>query len=178
MPDTPLDLELRYKKRVSMIVGALAVVLSLGVYFSDHYVPAVENWTTTQVVRHSPDKLLRMAMMADEERAFYTCAKSVVRRLGDSSIATFNARTAASTWSLGEGRYLVRSQFSESNVEGTTQQSVFTCTVRLEGDRWVIEELQTWVVGNPPANLPVGPTATTSGREPSEVSVPPAQVLE
>ena len=113
---------------------------------SDRYAPVVSDWYADMVIRYVPDGATRFLPAADDERAFYACARRVVQQIQEeSSIATFvrDVRTEA----LEEGRYRIESWFDESLESGRTERHRFTCTVRLEGGSWILEDLEMMTIG-------------------------------
>jgi hypothetical protein len=139
------------------VIAGLAIVMMLGMGYANRNLPEMAEWYTNSTVR-APDLALRVLAFAEDERAFYTCARSVIGRLGESSIATFRARGESTTVSLGNGRYIVRADVKESDRSGTTHRHAFSCTVRLEGPRWIIEGLDLWRIEAPVVPSPAAGT--------------------
>lgn len=135
-----------------MVVASLA---ALAVGSADRYVPALSDWYTRVAIEYLPESAFRLAPITDDERAFYVCARSVVKQMdGESSIATFASSEAATTHELGNGRKVIQSHVDESTEDGVEQRIVFRCTVRSEGSRWVIETLELETVeSDPPAEF-------------------------
>lgn len=129
--------------RASIAFGVAAATL-LGLFafnYSDRYAPVVADWYTDMVIRYVPDSAMRFTPAGEDQRAFFACARRVVQRIeADASIATF--ASYADTEVLEEGRYRVRSYFDEALESGGTERRLFTCTIRLDGGNWVLEELE------------------------------------
>jgi hypothetical protein len=129
--------------RTAVVVVLLGLLTVLAVGFSDRYVPAVADWYSRMVIHYLPEPALRFAPAPDEARAFYICAKSVVRAVEEeASVVTFAPESAVLAAEVGEGRYRLDSFVEEARVDGSTLQRSFTCRLRLEGDSWHIEELE------------------------------------
>jgi hypothetical protein len=142
------------RKAIGASVTATLALVLLAINFSDRYVPAVSDWYTRMAIQYLPESALRFAPITDAERAFYVCARSVVKRMGgESSIATFASTESATTRSLGDGRLLIQSHVDESVEAGVNHRHVFRCTVRPEGSRWVIENLELQAVERVPTEV-------------------------
>jgi hypothetical protein len=86
---------------------------------------------------------LRFAPAPDDTRAFYVCAKSVVRAIEDeASVVTFAGGSDDVAVAIGEGLYRVVSFVDEARVDGSTLRRSFTCTLRLQGDTWELEDVE------------------------------------
>jgi hypothetical protein len=115
----------------------------LAVGFSSRYVPAVGDWYSRLVIQYVPEPALRFAPADDDLRAFYVCAKSVVKQIEDAnSVVTFAAGTEDVTVALGGDLYRVDSYIDEARVDGSTLRRPFTCTLRQEGEGWTLEEVE------------------------------------
>lgn len=131
-------------------IAALALAALLAMNHSDRYVPAISDWYLQMALPYTPGAVHEFTPTFDDERAFYACVRLVAKRIGDrGSIVTFAGSGAAATLALGDGRYQVRSYVDESMVMGTTQRHAFTCLVRAERERWIVEELNVQEVGLP-----------------------------
>ena len=129
-------------KAAGLLLGLVVIAALMGRSYSDRYVPAIADWYTGMVIRTSSGEAMRFRADSDTDRAFYVCARSVVRRLGgDASIVTFVDSERIATQPLGEGRYRVESLIEESFGQGLRQRHVFSCLVREDGDQWVVEDL-------------------------------------
>ncbi len=105
--------------------------------------PALSDWYARVAIEHLPMSALRLAPLTDDERAYYVCARSVVKKMdGESSIATFAASEMATTLELGDGRKVIESYVVESIEEGISQRIVFRCIVRPDDSGWVIETVE------------------------------------
>ncbi|HEU4753429.1 MAG TPA: hypothetical protein VFU47_10020, partial [Armatimonadota bacterium] len=73
------------------------------------------------------------------------------------SVETFPDGAHSSTVSLGEGRYEVRSFVDQDPEEGQRVRYDFTCRVRYDGGRWVLERLTVQnLAGTGAASPPLG----------------------
>ncbi|MEX2582065.1 MAG: hypothetical protein WD766_02255 [Gemmatimonadota bacterium] len=128
--------------RTAVLVFALAITIVIAVGFSDRYVPAVADWYTRVVIQYLPEPAHRFTPGPDDRRAFYVCARSVVRAIeNDLSVATFAAEDEMAV-PLGNDRYRVASYVDEALLDGRTQRREFTCTVRLEDGDWRLEAVE------------------------------------
>ena len=143
----------RERRITAAIVGTLAVLVLITASFSERIVPAVADWYSGMVIRYVPEPALRL-MADDDEQAFFVCARGVVRRVGtESSVSTFAGSAATITQEMEDGRFQIRSYVDESLEAGPTHRHVFTCTLRLEGERWVLEEVEIEEVDRLPTEL-------------------------
>ena len=60
---------------------------------------------------------------------------------GEFSVETFDA-AGSRTVPLGEGRYRIESAVDQARRSGEQVRHDFSCTVRYEAGRWVLEELK------------------------------------
>jgi hypothetical protein len=134
----------RPSRRIRTVGAVLFAALAIAaIGFSNRYVPAVTDWYSGMVIRYLPEPALRFAPADDDLRAFYVCAKSVVKEIEDeASVVTFAAATEDLTVALGSDMYRVDSYVEEARADGSTLRRPFTCTVRLEGDNWRLEEVE------------------------------------
>lgn len=128
--------------RTVVLVFVLAMTILIAVGLSDRYVPPVADWYTRMVIQYLPEPIHRLTPGPDDRRAFYVCARSVVRAIeNDLSIATFAADEEMAV-PLGNDRYRVASYVDEALLDGRTQRREFACTVRLENGVWRLEEVE------------------------------------
>jgi hypothetical protein len=148
----PTDIDLWRRRRdtarrtTAVVVALLSVLALLAIGYSDRYLPAVSEWYTRMAIQYLPDPAARLLVGPDSRLAYHACARSVVRRVeAKTSVVTFGRQDLASAVALGEGRYRIRSYLDEAREDGAMQRRAFSCTVRLEGSRWVPEaaELET-----------------------------------
>jgi len=126
---------------VLAVLFGLLTVLAVG--FSDRYVPAVADWYTRMVIRYLPEPALRFTSAEADTRAFYVCAKSVVRAIEEeASVVTFAAGSAEQAIPIGGGVYRLTSYVEEARADGSKHRRTFSCTLRLEGDSWRLEEME------------------------------------
>jgi hypothetical protein len=131
----------RFTARSMGFAVLLALLTLLAVSYSDRYVPAVADWYTDAVLRFLPESAMNIVPATDERRAFYVCARRVVKRLeSEASIATFASEVT--TQHLGEGRFRVQSYVDEALEEGPRLRHLFRCTVRGGGGQWILEDLE------------------------------------
>ena len=122
-------------------VTVLALTMMLAIGLSDRYVPAVSDWYSQVVIRYMPEGALYFTTRNDD-RAFYLCARSVVRQIEDeTSVVTFASHATTSTLALGDGRFRVESYVDEAIEDGPTYRRPFTCTVKQEGSSWRLEDV-------------------------------------
>lgn len=130
-------------------VALLAVSIILALSFSDRYAPVVSDWYSRMVIHYVPDTALRFT--TDEtDRAFYVCARSVVKQIDEmESVVTFAAVEDALTRDLGEGRFRLESYVEEATPEGPTYRRAFTCTLRRDGTDWSLEGVELEAIAPP-----------------------------
>ena len=126
---------------VLVTIAGLAVVLAVG--FSDRYVPAVADWYTRAIINYVPEGALWLASPGDDDRAFYVCARSVIKEIGnDASVVTFASLTAGQTRQLDDGSYRVESYVDEAMEGGPTHRRTFSCTLREANGEWQLEAVE------------------------------------
>lgn len=82
---------------------------------------------------------------------FFFCARQVTRKMdGKFSVETYDA-SQSKLVDLGEGRLRVESAVEEARQGGDSVRHDFSCTVRRDEGRWVLEELKIEAVWSGPA---------------------------
>jgi hypothetical protein len=126
-----------------VLVTAAGLALVIAVSFSDRYVPAVADWYTRAVINYVPDGALWLASPGDDDRAFYVCARSVIKEINnDASVVTFASLAAGQTRQLDDGSYLVESYVDEAIEDGPTYRRTFSCTLRESNGEWQLEAVE------------------------------------
>jgi hypothetical protein len=128
------------RRTKSIAMSLIGLGLILAVTFSDRYVPAVSDWYTRAVINYVPADALWLASPSDDDRAFYLCARSVVREIDDErSVVTFAGLSLGQTRELDDGRLQVESYVDEALEGGPTYRRTFSCILREEGGEWRVE---------------------------------------
>ena len=103
---------------------------------------AIADWYATFAARYLPDMASSFGPAASGEGAFFYCARQVSKEMeGDYSVETFPSARDSRTVELGEGRYRVVAFVDQATERGEQLRHDFTCTVRYERGRWVLERL-------------------------------------
>ncbi len=127
------------------IVTALSLIIVLAVGLSDRYVPAVSDWYSRMVIHHAPEGTMPyLPGVTGDDRAFYSCARTVVRKVeNERSVVTFPGAPDQLT-ALGEGRFELRSYMDEATEEGDVLRRSFTCILQqvAAGGQWRVEEVE------------------------------------
>jgi hypothetical protein len=124
------------------IAVVLAAVTFLAVNYSDRYLPAVSDWYLDQAVPELAPVTTELTAAPVEERAYYLCVRSVVKRIEEEgAIATFAGPLESRMSRMEDGRYRVNSYLVESSEAGERRLRSFTCVVRGEGGRWAVDQL-------------------------------------
>ena len=92
---------------------------------------------------------------ADEIGAdlFFFCARQVTRKMnGKFSVETYDP-SQSKLVDLGDGRLRVESAVEEARQGGDSVRHDFSCTVRRDEGRWVLEELKVEAVLSPTSEL-------------------------
>lgn len=126
-----------------LVLSIIGLGLVLAVSFSDRYVPAVSDWYSRAVINYVPDGALWLATPGDDDRAFYVCARSVVKEIdNEQSVVTFASASPGQARHLADGRYLVQSYVDEAVEGGPTYRRTFSCTLREENGEWHLEAIE------------------------------------
>jgi hypothetical protein len=124
-------------------VSIIGLGLALAVTFSDRYVPAVSDWYSRAVINYVPEGALWFTAPGDDDRAFYVCARSVVREINnEQSVVTFASLAQGQARQLEDGRYQVQSYVDEAVEGGPTYRRTFSCTLREENGEWRLEAVE------------------------------------
>jgi hypothetical protein len=121
----------------------LAICGTVAASLADRYLPAVTDWYLEMAVPYLGEGASPFLGAAPDDSAYYACVRSVVKRIDEEgTIATFAGPRASRTHTLGEGRYRIESFVTEAAEDGGTAVRSFTCTVKSDGTRWAIEDLE------------------------------------
>ena len=126
--------------RVWAVAGTIFALV--GAQFAHRNAAELADWYADVSMRFLPSATSSLAPADTDNGAFVYCARQVARKMeGKSSVETFGGSDTR-TVVLGAGRYRIESVVDEARVGGQQVRHDFTCTVRLEEGRWVLEELQ------------------------------------
>lgn len=119
----------------------LATVL-VGVGLGYLYVESLASRYAGFAARYLPSAASALAPTRTDEGAFYFCIRQVSKEMdGEFSVETFPSLQQSDTVALAGGYYRIRSFVDETRATGERVRHAFTCTVRFERGRWMLEEL-------------------------------------
>ncbi|HEX2092310.1 MAG TPA: hypothetical protein VHG28_07900 [Longimicrobiaceae bacterium] len=126
--------------RVAMVIALILTVGALGVYRSTG--DSIADWYAEFALRHLPAQFSTFAPAETPSGAFHHCISRVVKQVSDgSTVETFPAYSVSNTVTLGGGRYSVQSVLEGVRLDGVAVRRSFTCVVRFDRGRWVMESL-------------------------------------
>lgn len=134
----------RNRLATAIIVTVLSFIVLLAVGLSDRYVPAVADWYSRMVIQYVPEPALPyLPGASDDDRAFYQCARTVVRTIeNERSVVTFPEPPGTLT-EVGEGRFELRSIMDEAIEDGEVFRRSFVCEMHEEGvGTWRVDGVQ------------------------------------
>jgi len=101
----------------------------------------IADWYAGFAAEHLAQPFSSWAPHETDRGAFFYCARMVARQMdGEFSVETFQA-SAATTQAVGNRRYRVISFVEQARADGERVRHDFTCEVRFDRGRWVLENL-------------------------------------
>jgi len=139
--DLPEKAGVSWWRRTRVWATAIALFVAFASQFAYRNAPALADWYAGFATRFLPAGASSFAPTDTEPGAFSYCARQVARKMeGKFSVETFDA-SASRVLPLGERRYQIRSVVDEARETGERVRHDFTCTVRFERGRWMLETL-------------------------------------
>jgi hypothetical protein len=103
----------------------------------------IADWYAGFAAEHLAQPFSSFAPRATDDGAFFYCARLVARQIeGDFAVQTFPAPREGSARLVGDRRYEIISFVENSPDGGDLERRDFSCTVRYERGRWVLEKLE------------------------------------
>ena len=120
---------------------AITIAGAVTAQFAYRNATDLADWYAGFAARFLPEGASSFAPADTEPGAYFYCARQVSKKMeGEFSVETFDA-AGSRTVPLGEGRYRIESAVDQARRSGERVRHDFTCTVRYESGRWVLEEL-------------------------------------
>ncbi|HET7321389.1 MAG TPA: hypothetical protein VFI96_02765, partial [Longimicrobiaceae bacterium] len=128
--------------RAAWAVAVVALLLAVGGYLYEN-ANDVADWYATFAWQHLPAGASSFAPAPSGSGAYFYCARQVVKQMkGELAVQTFPAPEEGETVALGNSRYRIRAYVDQADRAGDRARFDFTCSVRYDGGRWVLEELE------------------------------------
>jgi hypothetical protein len=118
--------------------------------------PALADWYAGFAAERLAQQFSSFAPVATDAGAFFFCARQVARQMeGDYSVETFPSAAESTMQTLGYQRFRIVSFVDQARENGEKIRHEFTCTVRHDRGRWVMEELELerWAGGSAPVEV-------------------------
>jgi hypothetical protein len=115
--------------------------------------PALADWYAGFAAERLTQQFSSFAPVATNAGAYFFCARQVARQMdGDYSVETFPSPAESTMETLGDQRYRIVSFVDQAREGGERVRHEFTCTVRRDRGRWMMEELELerWAGGSLP----------------------------
>jgi hypothetical protein len=105
--------------------------------------PALADWYAGFAAERLAQQFSSFAPAATDVGAYFFCARHVARQMdGDYSVETFPSPRESTIQTLGDQRFRIVSFVDQARESGDRVRHGFTCTVRRDQGRWVMEELE------------------------------------
>lgn len=102
----------------------------------------VVDWYADFAFQNLPSMFISVAPGASAPGAYYYCVKATAREIrGSNAVETFPSVAESETTHVEDTRFTVRSHFDQRFDSGEVLRRGFTCEVRYERGRWVLESL-------------------------------------
>lgn len=153
--ELPRGAGIEWWRRTWIWLIAVGVLSGLSASIAMQNAPAVADWYAHFAAEHLWGGASSFAPTDTEAGAFLYCARQVSREIGSrNSVETYPSRTESTTEPLGEGRYRIEAFVEAADAAGASVRHGFVCTVRFDGGRWVLEDLEMkQYAGAPPSEL-------------------------
>ncbi|CAN5794461.1 hypothetical protein BH23GEM6_BH23GEM6_01970 [soil metagenome] len=144
-PQSGVDQDLRRasRRRQTLLAAIFMIFLVGGGSMLIRNAPALADWYAGFAAERLAQPFSSLAPVRSESGAYFYCARQVARQMdGDFSVETFPAPDESKTMALGAQRYLIVSYVDQARDDGNHVRHDFSCTVRYDKGRWVLEKLE------------------------------------
>jgi hypothetical protein len=121
--------------------------------------PALADWYAGFAAERLAQQFSSFAPVATDVGAYFFCARHVARQMdGENSVETFPSPGQSTVQTLGDQRFRIVSFVDQARESGEQVRHEFTCTVRRDQGRWVMEELEVerWAGRSAPVEVVAG----------------------
>lgn len=147
----------RRRGRATLVGLVLLGLLGVGAAWRNS--EALAGWYAAFAARYLPASASSFGPADSENGAYYFCARRVAKQIGgEFSVETFPDGVEKHTAAVAPGLYEIRSFVDEDRENGQRVRHDFSCRVRYERGRWVLERLTVGSLADAAAGL-VGPAS-------------------
>lgn len=130
------------RRRQLIVAGVLVLFLVATAGVMARNAEGIADWYAGFAAEHLAQPFSAFAPTDTDLGAYFYCARLVSRQMdGDFSVETFPDPGDHTTLALGERRYRVVSFVEQARDDGERVRHDFSCTVRYDHGRWVLEKL-------------------------------------
>ena len=141
-PDSKQGAGIVWWRRARTWAVALTLAAAVTAQFAYRNATELADWYASFASRFLPGGSSSLTPLDSEPAAFSYCARQVSKKMqGELSVETFDG-AGSRTVPLGSGRYRIESAVDQARGSGEEVRHGFSCTVRFEDGRWVLEELE------------------------------------